>query len=219
MKKALLLLLCVISSAMTLKASQPPIFWEEGKRIGINAGYKQLSLNCGKFDAGYIELSCYFNPTLGWEFTTKFEYGKDYISLSPSGLLGLPFWLFTTSHGGADESKMVGALLSVASAKLPIKACDWLEFTPYWDLLRFTKIYKSGRFKVNGDVGMQIKIYPFCSSYSASTFFISGFCLYNFAYKKNASDYIYERWGDNIKRTDKSLFFGMSYGGSIGFYF
>lgn len=219
MKRKLFMMLLFLLTASTLKAQQPPIFWDEGKSFGVNAGYKHLSLNAGSFEVGYIELSCFINPSLGWEFTTNLEYGENYLSFSPSGLLGLPFWIYAVSHKSGREANMLGAILSVASARMPIKTCDWLELDPGWNLLKLTKLYKSGKFKLNGDIGMQIKIYPFCQSFKASTFFISGHCFYNFAYKKNASDYIFETWGHNIKRTDKSLFFGFSYGGSIGFYF
>lgn len=219
MRRVLFTMLLFVLTASVSKAQRPPIFWTEEKCFGVNAGYKHLSLNAGSFDVGYIELSCFINPTLGWEFTTNLEYGKDYLSFSPSGLLGLPFWIYATSHNSGREANMLGAILSVASARMPLKICDWLEFDPGWNLLKLTKLYKSGKFKLNGDIGLQIKIYPFCQSFTASTFFISGHCLYNFAYKKNASDYIFEAWGNNIKRTDKSLFFGFSYGGSIGFYF
>lgn len=205
--------------SLEMKAQQPPFFWQEGHNIGINAGYKKLSLNSGTFDVGFVELSCFINPSLGWEFTSKIEYGNDYFSFSPSGLIGLPFWAYSTSHGNDRDMNTIGALLSVASAKLPLYILDWLEITPYWDLLKFTKIYDNDKFIINGDLGLQVKIYPLCESNVMNTLYITGFCLYNYAYKKDASKYYYEHWSKNIKRTDKSLFYGYSYGATIGYYF
>lgn len=204
---------------LNVQANYPPLFWEKGRRIGLNIGYKHLSLNSGRFETGFIELSCFMNPTLAWEFTSKLEYGNNYLSFSPSGLIGLPFWIYSSSHGGDRDTNLFGALLSVASAKLPIKACDWLEITPYWDLLKISKLYKSKKFMINGDVGMQIKIYPFCSCENMSTFFVSGFCLYNFAYKKSSTDYMYEPWAYQIKNYEKSPFYGYSLGTTVGCYF
>lgn len=219
MKKFVIALLLLTVSLLELKSQQPPFFWREGHNFGINAGYKKLSLNCGDFEAGFVEISCFMRPSLGWEFTTKFEYGPNYLSFSPSGLIGLPFWVYSSSHGGDSDSNALGAILSVASAKLPIYIMDWLEVCPYWDILKFSKLYKSKKFRVNGDLGLQIKLYPFCTIPKISTFFISGFCLYNFAYKKDPSAYNNEPWSNQRKRSNKSPFFGYSYGATIGCYF
>ena len=141
MRRVLFTMLLFVLTASVSKAQRPPIFCTEEKCFGVNAGYKHLSLNAGSFDVGYVELSCFINPTLGWEFTTNLEYGKDYLSFSPSGLLGLPFWIYATSHNSGREANMLGAILSVASARMPLKICDWLEFDPGWNLLKLTKLY------------------------------------------------------------------------------
>ena len=96
MKKFVIALLLLTVSLLELKSQQPPFFWREGHNFGINAGYKKLSLNCGDFEAGFVEISCFMRPSLGWEFTTKFEYGPNYLSFSPSGLIGLPFWAYSS---------------------------------------------------------------------------------------------------------------------------
>ena len=98
MRRVLFTMLLFVLTASVSKAQRPPIFWTEEKCFGVNAGYKHLSLNAGSFDVGYVELSCFINPTLGWEFTTNLEYGKDYLSFSPSGLLGLPFWIYGSAN-------------------------------------------------------------------------------------------------------------------------
>lgn len=208
--------LCIFS-ACELKAQ--PIFWQEDRNLSVDAGYKHASLNCGTFDVAFIEATMYFNPTLGWEFFTKFEYGKDYFSFSPLSLVGLPFWIYSATHGGEATSNLVGALAAISTARLPIYVWDWFEVSPYWDLFKLTKIYDSKKLKINADVGLQLKFYPLCSSYSLSTLYISPFVQYDFAYKKNAGNFYSESWAGNIKRTDKSLFFGYSYGVTIGYYF
>ena len=181
--------LCIFSAG-ELKAQ--PIFWQEDRNLSVDAGYKHASLNCGTFDVAFIEATMYFNPTLGWEFFTKFEYGKDYFSFSPLSLVGLPFWIYSATHGGEATSNLVGALAAISTARLPIYVWDWFEVSPYWDLFKLTKIYDSKKLKINADVGLQLK---------------------------NAGNFYSESWAGNIKRTDKSLFFGYSYGVTIGYYF
>lgn len=196
-----------------------PLFYDEGRNINIDAGYKRANLNCGTFDVAFVEATAFINPELGWEFSAKFEIGKDYLSFSPVALLGLPFSIYCTTHDSDPAVTLLAMVLAVSSAKLPIYVWDWFEVTPYWNLLKFTKIYDEGKFKLNADVGLQLKFYPFCNSYSISTLYLSPFCQYDFAYKKNASDFRYTSYGPNIKQMDKSLFHGWACGMSIGYYF
>lgn len=220
MKQTVLFCLCCfvfLTNAPFLKSQ--PLFYDEGRNINIDAGYKRANLNCGTFDVAYVEATTYLDPVLGWEFSTKFELGKDYISFSPLSIVGLAGWIYASTHGSGKDVSLIMALLSISSAKLPIYVWDWFEVTPYWNLLKFTKIYDEGKFKLNADVGLQLKFYPFCSSYSISTLYLSPFCQYDFAYKKNASDFRYTSYGPNIKQMDKSLFHGWACGMSIGYYF
>ncbi len=219
MKKLfLLIVLCVCSLRAYTQA--PPVFYEEGRYFGVNAGYRHASLNAGDFSVGYIEGTCFPSHSVGWEFSTRIEYGKDYFSFEPVSAVGFLAVLFTQSRSKQFSStqKAVAAICAVSSAKLPIKIWDWCEIDPYWNLLRLTKLYGS-KLRIHADVGAQIKFYPFCNSYSMSTFYISPCVDYDFGYKKNAGDFIYETWGGHITKTNKSLFHGYSYSLQIGMYF
>lgn len=218
MKRLLLLAiaLCFFSAGRVLAQ---PFFYSEGRNFSAQVSYKQSVHNCGTFDVARVEATAYMNPTLGWEFVAGFEVGKNYFSFSPVGLIGLPGWIYHSTHGSSSDMKMIGALLSIATAKLPIGICDWLEVTPYWDLLKFTKVYDS-KLKLNADVGLQLKLYPLSGTYSYfNTLFVASFIEYDFAYKKNAGQYMYDYWGYNIRRSDKSLFRGYSWGVTVGMYF
>lgn len=206
-------------TCICVSAHSQPLFWQESRNLSVDAGYKHASLNSGEFDIAYLEATAYFNPQLGWEYSVKFEYGKNYFSFSPMALVGLPFWIYTSTHGGSSFSNLVGAISALSAAKLPIYVWDWFEITPYWNLLKLTKLYDSEKLKINADVGLQLKFYPFYSTWSLTTQYISPFCQYDFAYKKNASEFLYTSWSDKIKRSDKSLFHGYSWGISIGYYF
>ncbi|MGM9763280.1 MAG: hypothetical protein ACI3ZQ_04605 [Candidatus Cryptobacteroides sp.] len=212
MKKVVLGILAGLLLCEALSAQ--PIFWSENRNFGIRAGYRRANLNVGTFDVGYIDATAYFTPQLGWEFSAKIEYGKDYFSFSPVGLIGLPFWIYSTTHHGSSTSNLIGAIFSIASAKAPIHIWDWFEITPSWDFLKFTKVYDT-KLKVNAEVGLELKFYPFCETYSMTTFFISPFCFYNFGYKKNASEYSYL----GVKKEKASIFRGYTFGATIGMYF
>lgn len=215
--KKLFLCLCLLVLSISINAQ--PIFWQEDRCLSVDAGYKRANLNCGNFDIAFIEATAYFEPQLGWEFSTRFEYGKDYLSFSPLSLIGLPFWIYSSTHGGEASVNLIGAIASIATAKLPIYIWDWFEITPSWDLFKLTKLYDDKKLKINANVGLQLKFYPLCWTYPVETLYISPYCHYEFAYKKNAADFAYNWWGDNIKRTDKSLFFGYSFGVAVGYYF
>ncbi len=220
MKKLLILSIVCTFVSMRAYAQAPPIFYEEGRYFGVNAGWRHSVLNAGTFDIGYIEGTCFPAQSVGWEFSTRVEYGKDYFSFEPVSAVGFMLMLFTQSRSKEFSSaeRAVAAICAISSAKFPIKIWDWCEVDPYWNLMRLTQLYGS-KLRVHADAGLQIKFYPFCNSYSMSTFYISPCIDYNFGYKKNAGDFRYESWGHNITKTNKSLFHGYSYSVQVGMYF
>lgn len=158
MKKYLLTFALVLC---TLPAFSQPFFWQQEKIWSVSTGWKHYSLNSGVYDVGQLELSTYVNPTLGWEFVAKLEWGKGYFSFSPVGLIGLPFLIYSSTHGGNRALNMIGAFSSIACAKIPIYVADWFEITPQWDLLKFTKTDCFDKLKLNASVGLSMRFYPF----------------------------------------------------------
>lgn len=214
MKKYLLTFALVLC---TLPAFSQPFFWQQEKIWSVSTGWKHYSLNSGVYDVGQLELSTYVNPTLGWEFVAKLEWGKGYFSFSPVGLIGLPLLIYSSTHGGDRALNMIGAFSSIACAKIPIYVADWFEITPQWDLLKFTKTDCFDKLKLNASVGLSMRFYPFCELWPMNTFFISPFVDFDFAYKKHLADY----WGEQhyrLKNT-RSQLFGYSFGITAGMWF
>lgn len=116
------------------------------------------------------------------------------------------------------ENKFLSINMGYKQAKPPIY--NWLENTLNCDLFKLTKLYndKNKRLKINTNIGLQLKLYPFYCSSSSETLNISPYCYYEFTYKKNVHKFTLKTWGNNIKRIDKSFFYGYSFGVSVGYY-
>ena len=213
MKKAIATLLSSIIMA-TVSLAQPHYYQAE-KSVSVAAGYSNIHMNVDNFQVAFLEGTYYMNPQLGWEFSARVEYGKNYLSFEPIGLLGLPMWIYSSSHGLGRESNMIGALLSIASAKLPIAVDSEgiFEITPYWSLLKFTRFYDD-KFRINGDLGLQVKLFPIALFNWSSTLYISGFAQWDWGYSRNHN--YYGRY--NIK-DNRSDFFGYAWGVQLGYYF
>ena len=171
-------------------------------------------MNVDNFQVAFLEGTYYMNPQLGWEFSARVEYGKNFLSVEPIGLLGLPIWIYSSSHGLGRESNMIGALLSISSSKFPI-AIDSegiFEVTPYWSLLKFTRFYDE-KLLINGDLGLQVKIFPVAFLNWSSTLYISGFVQWDWGYSRNNS---YGRYSIKDNRSDC---FGYAWGAQLGYYF
>lgn len=211
MKRSVLIIFLLLTC---LSLSAQPHFYQAEKKISVGGGYSNIHMNAGNFHAGYLEGTYYMSSTLAWEFYARVEYGKDYLSFDPAGLLGLPFWIYSSTHHLGRTSNFIGALLSITSAKLPIAIGQngYFEVTPYWSLLKFTRLYDD-RFRVHGDLGLQFKLYPISFFNWYNTLYISGFIQWNWAYSR--SNY-YGRY--NLKN-NRSDFFGYTWGVQIGYYF
>ena len=192
-----------------------PHYYQVEKSVSLAAGYSNIQMNVDNFQVAFLEGTYYMNPQLGWEFSARVEYGKDYLSFEPVGLLGLPMWMYTSSHGYGGETNIWGALLSISSAKLPIAVDSEgiIEITPYWSLLKFTRFYDD-RFRINGDLGLQVKLFPIALFNWSNTLYISGFAQWNWGYSRNHNNY--GRY--NIKN-NRSDFFGHAWGVQLGYYF
>lgn len=197
-----------------------PMYYKLDKYWSVNGGYEKLNLNSGDFDVFSIEATSYPSSSLGWEFSTKVSYGKDYFSFEPVSLAGYFCMIFVQSHakqyGYGRSEKMLSMLMAVSSAKLPLAICDYVEVAPYWNLFKLTKVYDT-KLQITGDVGLQLKLFPLAGKDKA--FFIGGFGAYNFAYDNKASDFYGNAWASHIKHSDQSLFRGWSYGINMGIYF
>ena len=93
---ALVLVSSVLFTVQGLKSQ--PVFYVEDTPLSADAGYKRSVLNCETLDVAFVEATTYFNPQLGWKFSTKLEYGKNYFSFSPLALANLPFWIYSSTH-------------------------------------------------------------------------------------------------------------------------
>lgn len=200
---------------VTIVANAQPLYFQEGKALSVAAGYSNVHMNVDNFQAAFVEATWYPSYSLGWEFSARVEIGQDFLSFEPIGLIGLPMWMYSSSHKMGRDSNLVGALLSIASAKCPIALGDYgmFEITPYWSLLKLTRLYDD-KFRINGDVGVQLKLFPLAYLYWANTLYISGFIQSNWAYGKDKN--YYGRYNVKDNRSD---FYGYSWGFQIGYYF
>lgn len=213
MKRSLAILVLSLITATVIMAQ--PHYYQTEKTVSAALGYSNIHMNVDNFQVAFLEATYYPSYSLGWEFSARVEYGKNFLSFEPIGLLGLPMWIYSSSHGLGRESNMIGALLSIASAKLPI-AVDGdgiFEITPYWSLLKFTRFYDD-KFRINGDLGVQIKLFPLALFRWSNTLYISGFAQWDWGYSRNHN--IYGRY--NIK-DNRSDFFGYAWGVQLGCYF
>ncbi len=195
MKKFLLVF--AILFAVCLESSAQPYFWKLEKQWGANLGYKRADLKYAPIDAARLEVHYYMAPELGFEYFTGMEFGKNYFSFSPLGMLGgLPMWIYSSTHGNDPQTNLVTALLAATSARVVINILDYVEVCPEWDLLKLTK-FGDYKMEVYGDVGVNIKVYPFY----VLPLYISSSIKYNFAYEKY------------------SPFRGWTFGFTAGYYF
>lgn len=208
---ATVILLMVIPVVMHAQ----PHYYQAYKSFSVAAGYSNIHNNADNFQVAFLEGTYYMSYQMGWEFSARVEYGKNYLSFEPVGLLGLPMWIYSSSHGLGRESNMIGALLSIASAKLPIAVDSEgiIEITPYWSLLKLTRFYDD-KFRINGDLGLQVKLFPIALFKWSSTLYISGFVQWDWGYSRNHNNY--GRY--NIK-DNRSDFFGYAWGVQLGYYF
>lgn len=223
MKKKMLLLLTVLSLSTFLVESQVfanPIYWENGKYFGVNVGWTRLGLNAGTFDVATAEVTCYPSKTMGFEFSSRVYAGKDYIAFEPVSLGGTLMTIFVQAHAKQFDktAKLFSVLLALSGAKIPIYPCEYVEITPSWSLCKLTWIYDQ-KVKVSGNLGGEIKIFPFCDLPYVYTMYISGHAHWDFGYKKDGGEFMWNSWGGNIKRTDRSIFGGWSAGITLGMYF
>lgn len=209
--KRFLLIVLLLSATYSSTAQ---VYWDEEKYAGVNISYTRENLNIGSYDLAGIELTLYPSKSMGWEFSTKLNYGADYLSFEPVGLLGTLMVVYTQTHkkqfGGSE--KLLSALLAISSAKLPIYPFDYVEFTPYWSLFKLTKLGDAS-IKVCGHIGLALKIFPFCHSLKWNTFYIAPYVQHDFGYKKTDKEYL-PYWFDG-----DSPFAGTSFGFQTGFYF
>lgn len=196
------------------------MYYELDKNWGVNAGYEKLNINSGNFDVFSVEATAYPSSALGWEFSTKVSYGKDYFSFEPVSVVGYMSLIFIHSHakkyGYGTGEKMLAWLMAISSAKLPMAICDYVEIAPYWNLFKLSKVYDT-KLQITADVGLQLKFFPLAGL--DKTLFIGGFGCYNFAYHNNASNFMGNSWSSHIKKSNQSLFRGWSYGVNLGIYF
>ena len=222
MKRKLLLLttLLCLTWLDTSRLSANPIYWENGKYYGVNAGWTRLGLNAGTFDVATLEFTCYPSKSLGWEFSSRIYAGKDYYAFEPVSVAGTLMTIFVQARKNQFDTtaKLFAILLALSGAKLPIYPCEYVEITPSWSLCKLTWIYDE-RVKVSGNLGGEIKIFPFCDLPYVYTMYIAGHAHWDFGYKKDGGEYMYRDWGHNIKRSDRPLFWGWSAGVTLGMYF
>ena len=192
-----------------------PHYYQVDKPISVAAGYSNIHMNVDTFHAFYLEMTYYMNPSMGWEFSSRVEYGKDYLSIEPIGLIAVPTWIYTSSHGMGRKYNMIGAFLSITSAKLPIAVDEGglLEVTPYWSFLKLTRFYDDG-FRLNGDLGLQIKLFPLALFNYSNTLCVSGFAQWNWGYSRN-----HNRYGRYNIKNNRSDSYGYALGLSLGYYF
>lgn len=186
MKKSVLTLFFVFGSAAL--ATAQPIYWDEGRYFSFNVSASRMTLGERIYDLGAVEFTSYPSPTLGFEYSTRVEFGKNYISFEPMSLLGTVLVTVSQLGESTGEMKLFSALLATTAAKIPVYPLDWLEITPYWNLMKFTfiKDVYEDEMKLTGDLGLQLKFFPFVSALDwYDTFFISPFVRYDFNYDKD----------------------------------
>lgn len=207
-------LLMIIALIIFTHYASAQVYWNEEKYAGVNLSYTRENLNVGTYNLAGLELTLYPSKSMGWEFSTKINYGADYFSFEPVGLVGTLMVVYTQTHKkqfGSTE-KLASALLAITSAKLPIYPFDYVEFTPYWSFFNLTKL-GDDPFKVCGHIGMQLKIFPFCHSLKWNTFYIAPYIQHDFGYSATDGGFL-PYWFDG-----DSPFGGTSFGLQTGFYF
>lgn len=186
MKKCVLSLFLALAPG--LLASAQPIYWDEGRYFSLNVSCSRTSLGDRIYDLGAVEFTSYPSPSLGFEYSTRVEFGKNYISFEPMSLLGTVLVTVSQLGESTGEMKLFSALLATTAAKIPIYPLEWLEITPYWNLMKFTfvKDVYEDEMKLTGDLGLQLKVFPFVNALDwYDTFFISPFVRYDFNYDKD----------------------------------
>lgn len=219
-RNCLLLLLVILLSCFATNVSANPIYWDNAKYFGANVGWTRLGLNAGTFDVATIEFTCFPSKQAGFEFSSKIYAGKDYVAFEPISAAGTLMTIFVQARQNEfnKTARMFAMLLAVSGAKVPIYPIEWMEITPSWSLCKLTWIYDQ-KVKVSGNLGGEIKFFPFCYLPYVYTMYISGHAHWEFGYKKDAGNYYYYEWADAIIRGDKSLFRGWSAGITLGMYF
>lgn len=201
--KKLLGILIFLCLGWYATAQRTPIYWEEGRYFSADFSYTHKSLKMGQFDIFGLELACFPSPTMAWEMTSSFEFGKDYFSFEPISLVGSLF-VFVTQLGDYESKlKLAALILAVTAGRVPIYPLDWLEIVPYWNLMKCTLIKSQfSKMQIYGDIGLSLRFFPLESFLDwYDTFYISPFAEYDFGYEKN------------------SPFKGFSFGIKTGIYF
>ena len=216
----IILLLAVLLSCFATNTSANPIYWDNAKYFGANVGWTHLGLNAGEFDVATMEFTCFPSKQSGFEFSSRIYAGKDYVAFEPISAAGTLMTIFVQARQNefGRTARMIAMLMAVSGAKIPIYPIEWMEITPSWSLCKLTWIYDE-KVKVSGNLGGEIKFFPFCYLPHVYTMYISGHAHWDFGYKKDAANYLYNDWSTNIRRADKSLFRGWSAGVTLGMYF
>lgn len=209
MRKKLLLIVFILTTCLTTVKAQSPLGYQSAFGVAYGARYKML--NDGNF-LPFVSLDFNaFSYQTKFEYTTVFEYGKNYLSFEPFSVIGVLGMLL---FNGQNQNLMLTAcILGTSSAKIPIQILNGrIELTPRWNLLKLTKLYKN-RLYLNGSVGVEIKIYV------SDGLYISPVYEYGFGYKhiSNAmSNYSFHNGNADHSKTP---YRGHSVGLFIGYYF
>ena len=165
--------------------------------IAISGGMKHFIIREGSFICVSLDFRAFpvkyvsFSGSVQWNF-------KQYWSFEPCALVGLIGVSFMNAQGlGIYENRFMTLIVcasALSSLGIPIPLGKYFEIAPSYSLLRFTKLDKETKIKLNGSAGLNVSFYY-------KLFYTNLSCEYTYGYGK------------------KTPYQGLAYGIHLGVFF
>jgi len=163
MKKLFVLMLFALFLFGKAFGQRFPSYHERGDLM-VMAGYQNLRLQAGLYQAYSINCECIVNNTYSERLTIGVKgdmaFGRNYISFAPVGLLinaALPLCL---SSAGDSLSRIAIGIGALSSLQFHFPICHFLEVNGGWNTFRITRLKNLGdTYYIDGGIGVGLGLH------------------------------------------------------------